>query len=85
VDEEMEDAAPLIAVKLDDIIPEDYDEETAIAAAMELSRAEEEAKWSWPGLEDIVRISAMVAEHVANLPSPPPLPPHVPAQVAWDG
>jgi hypothetical protein len=85
VEDEMEDAAPLTAVKLEVIVPGDYDEEVATAAAMELSNAEEEAKWSWPGLEDVVQLSAMVAEHIANLPPPPPLLLHAPPQAAWVG
>jgi hypothetical protein len=43
VDGEIEDVAPPAAVKLDDIVPEDYDEEAAIVSDMELSKAEEVA------------------------------------------
>jgi hypothetical protein len=83
-DGEMENA-PLAAVKLEAVLPDKYDEEAATAAALAASLADEEAKWSWPGLEDIVQLSAMVAEHVASLPPTPPLSPHAPPQVEWDG
>jgi hypothetical protein len=69
-DEEMEDVAPLVAVKPEALIPDDYDEEAAIAATLTTSKANEDSKWSWPRLEDVVQLSAMLAEHVASLPLP---------------
>jgi hypothetical protein len=80
----MEDEAPPASVKLEAIVTDDYDKDAATATAMELSRAEEEAKWSWPGLDEIVQLTAMVADHVAYLP-PPPLPPHAPPHASWEG
>jgi hypothetical protein len=65
--------------KLEAVLPDDYDEDAATAAALAASLAGEEAKWSWLGLEDIVQLSVMVAEHAASLP-PPPLPPNAPPQ-----
>jgi hypothetical protein len=78
----MEDAA---TVKLEGIVPQDYDEEAATAAAMELSKAEEGPSGRGRSWRDVVQLSAMVAKHVANLPPPPPLPPHAPPQATWDG
>jgi hypothetical protein len=50
-DNEMEGAA---AVKLEVVLPDSYDEDAAMTAAMAASLADEEAKWSWTGLDDIV-------------------------------
>jgi hypothetical protein len=38
--------------KLEALVPDDYDKDaaTATAAALAASKADEEAKWSWPGL-----------------------------------
>jgi hypothetical protein len=68
-DEEMKDLR-LAGVKLEDVIPDNYDENTATAAAMAASLADEDANWL--GLEDVVQLSAMVAAHVASLSPPPP-------------
>jgi hypothetical protein len=78
-DEDMDDVPPSI-VNLEVVVPDNYDEDAATAAAMATSLADEDAKWPW--LEDIVQLSAMVAAHV---PSIPPLPPHAPPQAASDG
>jgi hypothetical protein len=72
-DDEMEDVPPPVIVKLEAAVHDDYDEEVATAAALAASMADEESKW--PGLEDAIQLLAMVAEHVASLPPPPPLPP----------
>jgi hypothetical protein len=79
----MEDVAPPAIVKMEALVPND--EEATTAAALEQCRADEEAKWSWTGLEDVVQLISIVAEHVAPLPSPPPLPLHAALQAAWDG
>jgi hypothetical protein len=52
----MEDTPPA-AAKLKAVLPDDYHEDAATAAALVVSLAEEEAKWSWLGLEDIVQLS----------------------------
>jgi hypothetical protein len=36
------------------VLPNNYDDEVATAAALAVSLADIEAKWSWPGLEDVV-------------------------------
>ncbi|KAK1602713.1 hypothetical protein QYE76_027025 [Lolium multiflorum] len=72
-------------VKQETFVLNDYDEEAAIAAAMEQSRTEEEAKWSWTGLDEVLQLPAMVADHIASLPPPLLLPPHAPPQAEWDG
>jgi hypothetical protein len=68
----MEDDVPPTSVKLQVLIPDEYVEEAAIAQAMELSKAEEEAK-SGPDLEQVVGLTTMVADHTTSLPPPPPL------------
>jgi hypothetical protein len=40
---------------------------------------EEEDKWSWDGLDEVVRLTTMVAHHTASLP------PHAPPLAAWEG
>jgi hypothetical protein len=47
--EDEEEYAPRAVVKLEAVLPD-----AAITAAMAASLADEEAKWSWPGLDDIV-------------------------------
>jgi hypothetical protein len=83
-DNEME-GAPSATVKLKAVLLDNYDKDVATTGAMAASLVDEEAKWSWPGLEDIVQLPQMVAEHVAFLPPPLSLPPHAPPQAAWDG
>jgi hypothetical protein len=76
-DEEDKEDVPPAAVKLEDIIPDNYDEDAATTAAMAASLADENA--NWPGYEDIVQLSAMVAQHVSSLPA------HAPPLAVWDG
>jgi hypothetical protein len=81
-DVKMEDVPPA-AVKLEDVVPNNYDEDAATAAAMAASLADEDTKW--PGYEDVVQLSIMVTTHVASLPPPRPLLPHAPPHKVWDG
>jgi hypothetical protein len=56
-DEEDEDEmgdVPSAAVKLEAFLLENYDQDATTAAAMATSLEDEEAKWSWPGLDDVV-------------------------------
>jgi hypothetical protein len=43
-DDKMEDVPPAI-VKLETLVPDDYDEEAAMVAALVASKADEESKW----------------------------------------
>jgi hypothetical protein len=65
-DEKMDDVPPA-TVKTENVAPNNYDEDAATAAALAASLANEEAKWSWPGLDDIVQLSAMVAAHARSI------------------
>jgi hypothetical protein len=72
------------AVKQEALLPEDYDEDVAVARAFVKSNAEEDVKWSWEaGFDNIIRLSALGAEYHALFPPPPLLPPHTPPQVKW--
>jgi hypothetical protein len=80
-----DDDVPSTAVKKDTFLPSNYDEEAAIARALEELNAEEEAKWSCDGLDEVTRLTTMLAEHNTSLPPPPSLPPHAPPLAAWVG
>jgi hypothetical protein len=54
-DDEMGDV-PSAVVKLEAVLPENYDEDATTGAAMATSLEHKEAKWSWPGLEDVVQL-----------------------------
>jgi hypothetical protein len=69
---------PSAAMKLEAVLPKNYDEDASTTTAMAASLEDEEARWSLPGLEDVIQLWQMVVEHVASLPSPPSLPPHAP-------
>jgi hypothetical protein len=56
-----------------------------MATALMQSKADEEAKWSWPGLDEVVELTSFVVERMASLPPPPPLPPHAPPWAEWEG
>jgi hypothetical protein len=84
-EEEDDEMVAPAAMKLEALVPDEYNEDAATAAALATSKANEKAKWSWPGLEDVVQLLAMVTDHVAFLPPPPPFPPHAPPRAAWDG
>jgi hypothetical protein len=81
-DEEIEDVPSPATVKLEAISPDVYDKDAATTAALAASRVDEDSKW--PELDDVVKLSVMMAEHISSLPPPPPLPPHAPPQAARD-
>jgi hypothetical protein len=51
-----------------------YDEEALLQQVLEASKANEDKIFS--GYNDGIALTGMVAEHLALLPPPPPLPPH---------
>jgi hypothetical protein len=53
--EDEEDASPS-PVKLEVLVPDDYEEEAATDAALAASKADEESKWSF-GVPDLLTIS----------------------------
>jgi hypothetical protein len=65
-DEEMEDMPPPSTMKMEALFPDNYDEEAATAVALVVSKVDEDSKWSWPRLEEVVHVFALVVEHVAS-------------------
>jgi hypothetical protein len=82
-DDDEEDNVPSTAVMQDTLLPADYDKEAAIARALEESNVEDDAKWSCDGLDEVIGLTTMVAEHNTSLPPPPSLPPHAPPLTDW--
>jgi hypothetical protein len=53
---------PYPEVKMEDIVPEGYNEDAA--EARRVSKMEEETHWNCkPGMEDVLRLSTLVAEY----------------------
>jgi hypothetical protein len=51
-----------------------YDEEALLQLVLEASKADEDVRF--PGLQEALTLTSMVAQHMASLPPPPPLPPY---------
>jgi hypothetical protein len=51
-----------------------YDEEALFQQALEASKADEDEVC--PGYSEAIKLRSLVANHMASLPPPPPLPPH---------
>jgi hypothetical protein len=90
----MEDAAPPrggdVLPGAGDLPPEyqalvagGYDEEALLQQVLEASKADEDK--AYPGYNDLIALTGMVAEHVASLPPPPPLPPRAPLLATYEG
>jgi hypothetical protein len=84
----MEDAAP--APSVGDLPPEYHaivaggnDEEALLQLVLEASKADEYTRFE--GYNDVIALTGMVAEHMASLPPPPPLPPHVRPVADYEG
>jgi hypothetical protein len=80
-DEAMEDAAPPGAEDL----PPEYQaiEDVLLQQVLEASKAYEEKAFF--DYDDAIALMGMVAEHMASLPPPPSLPPHVPLLATYEG
>jgi hypothetical protein len=50
----MEGVPPPTTIKMEALVLNDYDEEAAVDAALAALKADEESKWLWLGLEDII-------------------------------
>jgi hypothetical protein len=84
----MEDAAPPPGAR--DLPPEyqvvlaaGYDEEALLQQALEASKADEDK--IFPSYNDAIALTGMVAEHLASLPPPPPLPPYTRLVAHYEG
>jgi hypothetical protein len=53
-----------------------YEEEALIQQVLEASKADEDA--AFPDHQQATAFTEMVVEHMASLPTPPPLPAHAP-------
>jgi hypothetical protein len=51
-----------------------YDEKALLQQALEASKAEKDVVC--PGYSEAIKLTGLVATHLASLPPPPPLPPH---------
>jgi hypothetical protein len=76
----MEDAAPPpgagdLPPEYQAVVAAGYDEEALLQQVLEASKADEDK--IFPGYSDAITLTGMVAEHLASLPPPPPLLPHV--------
>jgi hypothetical protein len=49
---------------------------------LKASKADEDK--AFPGYSDAITLTGMVAEHLASLPPPPPLPQHAPLLAAYE-
>jgi hypothetical protein len=71
-DDAMEDLPPEYQV----VLAAGYDEDTLLQQVLETSKADEDR--AFPDLQEVLALTGMVAEHLASLPSPPPLRAHAP-------
>jgi hypothetical protein len=60
-----------------------YDEEALLQLVLEASKADEDARF--PGIQEALTPTGMVAQHMASLPPPLPLPPYAPLLAVYEG
>jgi hypothetical protein len=86
-DEAMADATPPGAGNLPPqyqaVLADGYDEQALLQQVLEASKADEDH--TLLDLQEALALTGMVAEHLASLPPPPPLPPHAPLLTAYEG
>jgi hypothetical protein len=93
-DEAMEDAAPPcdgdvppgvgdLPLDYQAVMAGGYDEEAMLQQVLEASKADEDKVYLV--YSDAIALPGMVAEHLASLPPPPPLPRHAPLLEAYEG
>jgi hypothetical protein len=59
------------------------DEEALLQQALEASKADEDEVC--PGYSEAIKLTGLVATHLASLPPPPPLPPHARPFADYEG
>jgi hypothetical protein len=83
----MEVAAPLVAGNLSPeyqaVLVAGYDKDALLQQILEAFKGDEDA--AFPGYDEAIALTGMVAEHIASLPPPPPLPPHASLLAAYKG
>jgi hypothetical protein len=57
----------MLLVKEEAFTLDGYDEEVANNTIIEQAKAEEEAKWEWDNMDEVVRLTALLAKHTASL------------------
>jgi hypothetical protein len=60
-----------------------YEEEALLLQALEASKADEDEVC--PGYSEAIKLTGLVANHLASLPPPPPLPPHARPFADYEG
>jgi hypothetical protein len=65
------------------VVAAGYVEEVLLQQVLEASKADEDK--IFPGYNDAIALTGMVAEHLASLPPPPRLSPHVWAVADYEG
>jgi hypothetical protein len=60
-----------------------YDKEALFQQALEASKADEDEVC--PGYSEAIKLTGLVATHLASLPQPPPLPPHARPFADYEG
>jgi hypothetical protein len=60
-----------------------YDKKALLQQVLEASKADEDARFK--GYIDAISLTGMVAEHLASLTPPPPLPPHARSVADYEG
>jgi hypothetical protein len=85
--EAMEDTAPSgtgeLSPEYKAVLATSYDEEALQQQVLEASKADDDR--AFPGLEEALELTGMVAGHLASLSRPPPLPVHAPPRAAYAG
>jgi hypothetical protein len=85
-EEAMEDVPPgveYVPPEYQALVADGYDEETILLQAMEASKADEDEVC--PGYNEAIKLTGLVANHLASLPPPSPHPPHARPFADYEG
>jgi hypothetical protein len=82
----MEDVPPsagYLPLEYQALVTGGYDEEALLLRALEASKADENT--ICPGYSEAIKLTGLVANHLASLPPPPPLPQHARPFADYEG